>query len=58
MADWFTEISLVQMVEDFRYVGSELMNEEDPFRSEWHDEQVTEFDMQGDYWEVDGFEYV
>ena len=58
MADWFAEISLVQMIEDFRYVGSELMLGEDPFRSEWHDEQVTEFDMQADFDGEGDFEYV
>ena len=58
MADWFTEISLAQMVEDFRYVGSELMDEEDPFRTEYHDEVTWEVDMQTDFEGVDDFEYV
>ena len=60
MSDWFAELSLMEMIEDWRYVGSELIQPDDLYRSEWHDEQTSEFDLSADYWTEgdDGFEYV
>jgi hypothetical protein len=57
MADWFAELSLMEMVENFRYLGSELIDEEDPFRTEHHDDMTSEFDLSADYWQQDDFGY-
>ena len=58
MADWFAELSLMEMIEDFRYVGQELINPGDPFRTDWHEEQTSTFEMGADYWGEDEFAYV
>lgn len=45
MADWFAELSLFEMIEEYRYVLSETDEIEDKWRSDWHDEQTWEVDL-------------
>ena len=45
MADWLAELALSEMIEDSRYVNSELISGADKWMSEWHDEQMYEVDL-------------
>lgn len=54
MAFWLADLALAELIEETRYVEAELMPGEDRWRSQWHDEQVVEFDLslvEGPEWE-------
>ena len=54
MADWLADLALEELLEDYRYVGAELIDGSDRFRTEQHDELTYEVNMDDivdDHWE-------
>ena len=45
MADWLAELALVEMIDDAKYVDTELLSGADKWMSDWHYEQMYEIDL-------------
>jgi hypothetical protein len=58
MAFWLAELSLLEMIEEYRNVKAEIMPGTEMYRTEWHDELTVSVNLDDIHTEYDEWEYV